>query len=100
MKIGHYDDGKGKHQSHEISLVKDSEYEVPERLRKEEIYNMDIFQLTGYGATKKEAIENFCNKAELIIDELEAMKFMLRELAAGSCKFDLVEIDCTGEEVK
>lgn len=47
LKLFHYDDGKGKYQSHEVFIGE---------------YDSCYCTLIGYGETKKEAIIDFKNK--------------------------------------
>lgn len=69
IEMTYHNDHKEKLQSHEISI------------REHDFYNAEVnvwshnpFDITGYGATKEEAIENFKNKFKYIMRELKALK--------------------------
>lgn len=72
IKLKHYDDGKQKWQSHEISIIEENFYNA-----KYDIYSHNPFDIIGYGETENEALENFKNKFFYVMDELRAFENML-----------------------
>lgn len=72
IKLKHYDDGKQKWQSHEISIIEENFYNA-----KYDICSHNPFDIIGYGETENEALENFKNKFFYVMDELRAFENML-----------------------
>ena len=60
IKLYHYNDDKCKEQSHEIYS--------------RDLQNLFGIHLTGYGATKEEAFQDFVNNVELLSMKLEEFK--------------------------
>lgn len=54
--LEHYDDGKGKYQSHEIHII-NNEYNSDSN-----VFGYDFHGIWGYGETKEEALQDFRNK--------------------------------------
>lgn len=75
MKIVHYDDGKGKFQSHEIYLKEDPEFYNKDP----EVFSHDLSDLRGYGETKEEALKEFGRKLEYLMNEYKALEKMFFE---------------------
>lgn len=89
----YHNDGKEKFQSHEIEIREndfiDSEYML---------FSHNPFDITGYGATKEEAIEDFKNKFRYIMKELRAFETML--LDTNVITDNIIEVDCRGKPIK
>ena len=69
MKLQHYNDGKERFQSHEISIVEDNFYN-----KEYDILSYNPFDIVGYGATKEEAIEDFKKKFVFVMAELKSFE--------------------------
>lgn len=67
INLTHHDDGKGKFQSHEVS-ISESDFYNPEH----DVFSHNPFDITGYGSTKEEAIEDFKRKFEYVLAEWNA----------------------------
>ena len=91
INLTHYDDGKGKLQSHEVSISEtdyyNSEYDV---------FSHDPFDITGYGSTKEEAMEDFKRKFEYVLAEWNAFGKMLFNPAI---QLNTIEVDCLGKSI-
>ena len=85
MKLAIYDDGKEKSQSWEVSLG-DKLYSYGESL--------DFLNITGYGATKQEAIDEFKKFFKVAVEN--AMK-ILDELNKNN--FEEIMVDCFGNSI-
>ena len=95
IQLTHYDDGKGKYQSHEVSL------KVPHGINNQEIHSCieyDFSEITGYGETKEEALNDFMKKFNYMLDEWQAFANMLNN--TNVVTDNMLEVDCTGHEVK
>ena len=57
IEMTYHNDHKEKWQSHEISIREPDFYNAEEN-----VWSHNPFDITGYGATKEEAIEDFKNK--------------------------------------
>lgn len=93
IEMTYHNDGKEKCQSHEIEIREDdfinSEYML---------FSHNPFDITGYGATKEEAIEDFKNKFRYIMKELRAFETML--LDTNVITDNIIEVDCCGKPIK
>lgn len=93
IKMTYHNDGKEKFQSHEIEIREDnfinSEYMV---------FSHNPFDITGYGATKEEAIEDFKNKFKYIMRELESFEKMLFDTDVITS--NIIEVDCMGNPIR
>ena len=93
IEMTYHNDGKEKFQSHEIEIREDdfinSEYML---------FSHNPFDITGYGATKEEAIEDFKNKFKYIMRELKAFEMML--LDTNVITDNIVVVDCFGKPIK
>lgn len=91
INLTHYDDGKGKCQSHEVSISEtdfyNSEYEI---------FSRDPFDITGYGYTKEEAMEDFKRKFEYVLAEWNAFGKMLFSPAV---QLNVMEVDCLKKQI-
>lgn len=77
----HHDDGKEKYESHEVSMRNSTDYGLCS-------INFDI---TGYGATKEEAYDEFRKKLHEKFDTLSAF---VDAIDAGKPLIDMIEVDC------
>ena len=89
IELTHYDDGKGKYESHEIALREYDFYNT-----EEDIWSHNPFDIYGYGETKEEAIEDFKKKFRYIMRELKAFEMML--LDTDVITDNIFEVDCQG----
>lgn len=94
IKLAHYDDGKQKYQSHEISIyTKNCEY-----CEKTGTYGYySIENITGYGNSKEEAYRDFENKINYAIDQLNILKQMLND--TDLLYNDTISVDCIGNKI-
>lgn len=86
MKIAYYNDGKGKFQSHEISVLKDDEYDNVSGC-----FDHYLHEIIGYGCTKEEAFEDFKIKFKHVLDMWNELGETL--LKKNIEEFDIVETD-------
>lgn len=75
LRLTYYNDGKEKSQSHEVTISDinrsyNAEYDI---------FSLNPFDTTGYGATKEEALENFKRKIDYVMREWRAFEKMLSE---------------------
>lgn len=93
IEMTYYNDGKEQLQSHEIEIreddFSDSEYML---------FSHNPFDITGYGETKEEAIEDFKKKFKYIMEELKAFETML--LDTDVVTDNIIEVDCLGRPIK
>lgn len=89
----HYDDGKHKLQSHEISIMEDAPFYNADL----EIFSHDPFDLVGYGSTKEEAIEDFKRKFYYLMDEWKAFEAILSSTCFETD--ETIEVDCFGKPI-
>lgn len=87
--LTHHDDGKGKVQSHEVSISENdfynSEYNV---------FSHNPFDITGYGSTKEEATEDFKRKFEYVLAEWNAFG---KIIFCPAVQLNITEVDCFGK---
>ena len=93
IKLGHYNDGKEKWQSHEIMMLEDDLYNP-----KTGMHYYDLFGACGYGSTKEEALNDFIREFKRSLNELKAFETMLDDL--NFIANNIVNIDCFGKEIK
>lgn len=93
IRLAHYNDGKEKPQSHEVTAYETPFYDVDH-----DVSTHDIFGLVGYGETKEEALEDFKKKFSYIMDECRAFEKMLFE--TNVIEDDMVDVDFAGHEIK
>lgn len=86
-------DHKAKWQSHQISIRENDFYNA-----EADMWSHDPFNITGYGATKEEAIEDFKNKFRYIMREWKAFEMML--LDTDVITDGIIEVDCVGKPIK
>lgn len=91
INLIHHDDGKGKVQSHEISISEtdfcNSEYEI---------FSHNPFDITGYGSTKEEAVEDFKRKFEYVLAEWNAFG---KIIFCPAIQLNITEVDCFGKPI-
>ena len=93
IEMTYHNDGKEKFQSHEIEIRENGFFNA-----EIDVWSHNPFNITGYGATKKEAIEDFKNKFVYIMNELKAFETML--LDTDVITDNIVEVDCMGKPIK
>ena len=89
IELIHFDDKKGKSQSHEVAIIEHNFYNAEANVR-----SHNPFDLCGYGETKEEAIEDFKKKFRYIMRELKAFEMML--LDTDVITNNIIEVDCEG----
>lgn len=95
IQLTHYDDGKCKYQSHEVNL------KVPHGVNNKRLnayIEYDFSEITGYGETKEEALNDFADKFNYMLNEWQAFANILNE--TNVIVDNMLEVDCTGREVK
>ena len=90
LRLEHYDDGKQKYQSHEIR-IRDGKFAPSIEL---DIFSYNPLDITGYGSTKEEALDDFKRKFDFLIKEWQSFEKMLFETDA--IENDILEVDCLG----
>ena len=93
IKLVHYNDGKEKWQSHEIYLKEEAFYND-----EFDLFSISPFDVSGYGATKEEALKDFMRKMEHVFIEWKAIKELL--FNTNELTDNMVEINYWGKEVK
>lgn len=93
IELTHYDDGKKKFQSHEVSIKEQYFYNA-----KYDVTSHNVFSLIGYGETKEEALEDYKKKFGYVMDNLRAFERMLFE--TDVIENNMVEVDASGNEIK
>lgn len=83
--LSHYDDGKGKFQSHEISI---------HTMGLNRLDDVDVDLFGGYGETKEEAIEDFKSHFNEWMKSL--IEFQQRINSGDPDVIKTVETDCLG----
>ena len=77
LKLAHYNDGKEKWQSHEIEVI---EFPAPPYYNPDhDVTSLNFFDLTGYGSTKEEALDDFKRKFNYVFEQWKAFDRMLFE---------------------
>ena len=95
IELTHYNDHKEKWQSHEIELrEKDFSIEIDDDVW---VHSHNPFYITGYGATKDRAIEDFKKKFVYVMKELKAFEAML--LGTDIITDNIIEVDRLGKEI-
>ena len=93
IEMIYHNDHKEKWQSHEISIREHDFYNA-----EADLFSHDPFDITGYGATKEEAIEDFKNKFKYIMREWKAFEMML--LDTDNITDSIIEVDCFRNPIK
>lgn len=91
INLTHYDDGKEKSQSHEISISETDYYNS-----EYDIFSHDPFAITGYGSTKEEAMEDFKRKFEYVLAEWNAFGKLL---FCPAIQINTIEVDFSGNSI-
>lgn len=94
LRLSHYNDGKEKSQSHEI-IIPDA---YPFYNAEYDIFSLNPFDITGYGSTKEEALENFKRKFTYVMREWRAFEKMLFE--TDVIEDSILDVDRFGKAVK
>lgn len=92
IEMTYHNDHKEKWQSHEISIRENMFFNA-----EVDVWSHNPFNVTGYGATKEEAIEDFKNKFQYVMRELNAFETML--LDTDMITDDIIEVDCVGKPI-
>lgn len=93
IKLGYHDDGKERLESHEIIMMEDYFYNA-----EFDVFSHNPFDIHGYGATKEEALENFKQKFQYIMNEWRAFETIL--LNPSVFEIEIADIDCFGKEIQ
>ena len=93
IEMTHYDDGKEKYHSHKIE-IREHDFVSDEPM----VWSHNPFDITGYGATKDDAIKDFKNKFIYVIKELKALETMI--LDTDVITGNIIEVDCMGKPIK
>lgn len=93
IEMIYHNDHKEKWQSHEISIREHDFYNA-----EADLFSHDPFDITGYGATKEEAIEDFKNKFKYIMREWKAFEMML--LDTDHITDGIIEVNCFRNPIK
>lgn len=92
MYLAHYNDGKEKWQSHEVSLRESGQYDLST-----DLYSLDVADITGYGSTKEEAIDDFKSKLKHIINKYKELEALI--LCSNSMVDSIKEVDGEGKVI-
>lgn len=95
MILAHYDDGKGKFQSHEITIKEDDNF--CKKINGNYIQSHDITDIIAYGETKEEALNNLKIQIDYLMKEYKAFEKLLFE--TDNLTSNMVEVDCFGKEL-
>ena len=77
LKLTHYNDGKEKWQSYEIEVIEF--HTQPNYDPDHDATSLNFFDLTDYGSTKEEALDDFKRKFSYILEQWKAFDRMLFE---------------------
>ena len=94
LRLSHYNDNKEKSQLHEIILSNSCPFYNAEY----DVFSLNPFDITGYGSTKEEALENFKRKFTYVMQEWHAFEKMLFE--TDIIEDSILDVDCFGKAVK
>lgn len=90
LALTHYDDGKGKWQSHEVSMIDHDEYN--------DNGDFDFTNIYGYGEDYDEALKNFIEEFDKKYEQLTIFRARLNELESGLVT--LYQVDCLKKIIK
>ncbi len=94
IKLAHYDDGKHKYQSHEVSIFDD----IDEYCIETGTFGVhDLAAIVGYGYTEEQARKDFTNKFNSAFDQLKEFH---RKLNNSNEAIEEIKVDCTGSIVE
>ena len=88
MDLVYHNDHKEKWQSHAISVKDDESFYNHEY----GVFSHDPFDITGYGETKEEALEEFKKKFMYVMNELRAFETLLFD--TDLIENNIIEVDC------
>lgn len=92
IQMKYHNDGKEKWQSHEIGIREEGfSHDNPY------VWSHNPFNVTGYGSTKEEAIDDFKTKFAYIMKELRAFETMLFD--TDVITDNIIEVDCMGKPI-
>lgn len=91
MYLTHFNDGKGKYQSHAIGIKEDDGFFHADPM----VFSHDITDVSGYGESKEEALEELKKKVAYLMEEYTAFYKMLTE--TDTLTNNIVEVDCFGK---
>ncbi len=96
IQLTHYNDGKGKNQSHEVgfNLSGDDTYKSFPNCC---ISCLSIGEITAYGETQEEAIKNLKPVMEWLFEEYKSIEELYN---SGFYEKEIVEVDCFGKEIE
>lgn len=86
LELTHYNDGKEKWQSHEVSMTDKTDLELGD---------FDFASIYGYGETYEEALEEFKKAFGEKIEKIKCFEKMLFETDSLSP----IEVDCFKKEI-
>ena len=93
IRLAHYNDGKQKCYSHEISIFDKCDDYCDET----GTYGVhDLAAIIGYGESEEQAIDDFRNKFNSAFEQLKEFH---RKLNDSNESIEEVEVDCTGNLV-
>lgn len=87
LELTHYNDGKEKWQSHEVSMADKTDFGLED---------FDFASIYGYGETYEEALEEFKRAFDEKLKRLKDFEKMLFETEA----LVPIEVDCFKKEIK
>lgn len=93
MHLTHHDDGKQRWQSHEVGVTEQDFYN-----QEHDIFSHNFMDLTGYGETKEQAVEDFKRKFRYLLDEWNTFAKLL--LDSDIAENEMIEVDCFGKPIK
>lgn len=93
MILIHHDDGKQKWQSHMVGITEKDFYNY-----EYDVFSHNFMDLTGYGKTRNEALEDFKRKFRYLLDEWNAFAKLL--LDSDVVENKMIEVDCFCEPIE
>lgn len=94
IEMTYHNDHKEKFQSHEISIRENGFHHNAEVY----VFSLNPFNVSGYGASKEEAISDFKEKFAYVMKELRAFEVMLFD--SDVITEGIIEVDCMGKPIK
>ena len=93
MILIHNDDGKQEWQSHMVGITEKDFYSY-----EYDVFSHNFMDLTGYGETRNEALEDFKRKFQYLLNEWNAFAKLL--LDSDIVENEMIEADCFGEPIE
>lgn len=87
LELTHYNDGKGKWQSHEVSMTDKTDFGLED---------FDFASIYGYGETYEEALEDFKRAFD---EKWQRLKYFEKTLFETDVLIP-IEVDCCKKEIK